>query len=442
MSSTPVINTHHLALSEGIRSVGIGKKGSIDLTEELCLKITEELSNISIISKYSLVVGGFLAGLLQKKIAKGLTKNEDRILKAINVDIEDSLSIVNYLIDLDSQEDTTLKKETRGNDKKLSTSIHALILSLAENKKLTQSQAEEISDFLFAENKDYESLKSFALCIFRLRYETELEWRGLADSALKKTSPVGLPTTKKIIQFSEPFNGFTYCHHLTPLLGYELEKNGQYKVVHSIGENSGPKYNANLLDILNCLPSEIKQYSNSLTDTPFGTFVKQSDINSSLDQWVERRHQLIKRPFMATLEKFVPTVKDIFLFVSSAFHPPYYEKMISLAEYMGYQNIVIQKLGLEGGIGVTLHRKTKYMVSQKQKDGTYSRKEWIFNPADYFDDAQIQTYQFKPKTILSAEEQKKDFLNYLEDLPTNPILKERVNFTADLFKKILRTIPI
>jgi anthranilate phosphoribosyltransferase len=101
-----------------------------------------------------------------------------------------------------------------------------------------------------------------------------------------------------------------------------------------------------------------------------------------MDKWVEFRRQIIKRPFLATLERFVNPVKAQII-IASAFHLPYGAKMIKIAEQAGFPGIIIIRSGLEGTIAFALKRPVKILCSAKQKDGRYVREESVFNPEEY-----------------------------------------------------------
>src|SRR5476649_952231 len=97
-------------------------------------------------------------------------------------------------------------------------------------------------------------------------------------------------------------------------------------------------------------------------------------MSKALDRWVDLRHQIIKRPFLSTLERFINPLKADIL-IASAFHPPYGEKMMTVAERAGFKNIIIVRNGIEGTIAFPLLRGVKVLLSAKQKDGTFRRHE-------------------------------------------------------------------
>ena len=96
-----------------------------------------------------------------------------------------------------------------------------------------------------------------------------------------------------------------------------------------------------------------------------------------MDRWVDIRREIIKRPFLATLERFVNPLKADIL-IASAFHPPYGEKMLTICERAGFPATVIIRNGMEGTIAFPLKRPVKILCSVRKKDGTCLRHEIEF----------------------------------------------------------------
>jgi hypothetical protein len=85
------------------------------------------------------------------------------------------------------------------------------------------------------------------------------------------------------------------------------------------------------------------------------------------------RRAILKRPALATVEKFIDVVPGLAsIFISSAFHPAYVDKMIGMAEARGYQGYVIVSKGVEGSIGLGLSRGTLH-VGTRNSSGQYTR---------------------------------------------------------------------
>jgi len=172
---------------------------------------------------------------------------------------------------------------------------------------------------------------------------------------------------------------------ITPLVAGALQKEG-YRVVHQMGRNSGPKCDMNLLDIARALGVKPTLSNADLTmEKPrFGWFFHQSLMSPALDRWVDLRHQIIKRPFLATLERFINPLKADIL-IASAFHPPYAEKMMTIAQRAGFKNIIIVRNGIEGTIAFPLLRSVKLLLSAKQNDGSFQRQELVIENAPAVD---------------------------------------------------------
>jgi hypothetical protein len=82
-----------------------------------------------------------------------------------------------------------------------------------------------------------------------------------------------------------------------------------------------------------------------LSATPaFGYYVDQELASPALRDWQSVRRVVMKRPGLATVEKFLDTA-GASLFISSAFHPPYTEKMADVAEGLKMPAAVVVRRG-------------------------------------------------------------------------------------------------
>ncbi|MBZ0167366.1 MAG: anthranilate phosphoribosyltransferase, partial [Candidatus Omnitrophica bacterium] len=110
----------------------------------------------------------------------------------------------------------------------------------------------------------------------------------------------------------------------------------------------------------------------------YGWFLDQQDLSPAMDRWVDLRQQIVKRPFMATLERFVnPCSSRVML--ASAFHPPYGDKMLTICERAGFPAGIIVRNGMEGTLAFPLMRQARILCTARQADGTYRRREIIFD---------------------------------------------------------------
>lgn len=346
-----VLDPNEPAINRGIKTVGIGKKGSKSLTPELALEIVDDLKSgkVSAAAK-----GAFFAGLY----AKGIEPQEKILEQAFDPIASDAPEFVQWVC-----------------------------RQLSAGHTLDKHTAYDLGKFLFSEEPG-DAARGWVASFLRVRYETDEEYEGLLqamedtfESAFKTPAPQGAP----IIQMAEPFDGVDHSYMITPLIGQALQKEG-YRVVHQVGRNSGPKLDMNLWDIAQALGARPAVSNTDLTmEKPdFGWFFHQSLMSQALDRWVDLRRQIIKRPFLATLERFINPLKADILIVS-AFHPPYGEKMMRIAERAGFKSIIIVRNGIEGTIAFPLLRDIKLLLSACQKDGSFQRHERIIKNSSLVD---------------------------------------------------------
>lgn len=327
------------ALQEGIKSVGIGRKGSKALEGSLVDHIIDELRACAVPGA---VEGAFIAALMNK----GMTSDESRILDYVGDPIE-------FLMPAESNDIKTL--------------CHFLL----KGNELNKYQADVIGRYILSD-KSNAAVCGLVASTLRVRYETYEEYTSLLKcihATFSDKFKTKVPAGRPIVQIAEPFNGFNKTNVVTPLIAEYIQCLG-YRVVTLAGRNSGPKQGNNIQDIARGLGAVFLDSTDDCIDNnvPYGYYLDQSDVSQAMDRWVDIRRQIIKRPFMATLERLInPLQADIL--IASAFHPPYGEKMLDIAEYAGFKKIIIIRNGLEGGTSFALKRSTKVLISiNKQRE--------------------------------------------------------------------------
>ncbi len=355
------INFLSTAIAEGIKAVGIGKRGSKALTPELVQAIVLELKAGHV---PAVVQGAFFGGL----ITKGVSPTEMALEEALAPGILNNFSgLVNYLAG------------------DAPAPIQEMCVRLLRQEMLDERDAKRLGDFLFSVHPG-DGARGLAAAIMRVRYETTEEYVGILrsiqetiDSPFREPVPLGEP----IVQIAEPFDGVDHSYMVTPLLARHIQGQG-FRAVSLVGRNSGPKRGNNLLDLINALGGTFLEGNKGLGAAKpiLGWYIHQQNMSPALDRWVELRRQIIKRPFLSTLERLVnPVGTDIL--IASAFHPPYGEKMLTVSERFGYPGIVIVRNGLEGTLAFPLKRSVKVLCSARQLDGHYVRREIEFSPEEY-----------------------------------------------------------
>lgn len=390
------------AIVRGIKTVGVGKKGSKNLSKELAMEIKSDLDlgKVSDAAK-----GAFFAGLL----AKGITETEIDLVPDASVKLEeiiaDAPAFVQWVCKL-----------------------------LIEGKTLDVASAYDLGKFLFSKEKG-DGARGLIASFLRVRYETAEEYEGIWRAMQETIEPSfqdAVPVGEPIVQIAEPFDGNDHSYLTTPIIGACVQSMG-FRVIHMIGRNSGPKLVFNLRDVVENLSVTYATCNKDLghLKPQFGWFYQQSDVSRAVDLWVDIRRQTIKRPFLATLEKFInPASSDII--VTSAFHPPYGEKMLTMSERAGFKGAMVIRNGMEGSCGMPLKRPAKILLSALQKNGQYQRHEIDFD-VEAFLPKVIATEEQRLK--LTANENAQFIKNYMKNGSANDVwFDARVVATQQAFR--------
>lgn len=360
------IMTNHIAetaIARGIRTVGIGKKGSKPLSPELAQEIAAQLQTDG---APAVVQGAFFGALFIKGIING-----ERVLEKVFA--PETLADPLRLTEAICPEAPSLIKD--------------ICVRLLRREVLDRSTAEELGRFLFS-NEPGDGARGLVASILRVRYETREEYAGLLSSLQETIEPPfreRIPPGQPIIQIAEPFDGVDQSHMITPLLAGYLQGQG-YRVVTLVGQNSGPKAGYNLFDLVKALKATMLKRNQELQDKkpPFGWYLHQADMSKPMDRWVELRRQIIKRPFLAALERVVNPVSAQTI-IASVFHPPYSEKMAFACQDAGFPGIIVIRNGMEGTLAFPLMREVNILCCVQQKDGTYASENLKFDPQKYLD---------------------------------------------------------
>ena len=350
---------------KGIQSAAIGKTGSRHLSAELSHAIYDDINN-------KLVDPIHISTLFTALYYKGFSESETILKKIIPVDFFTNFHVaLNFLI--------------QGS---IDNNFYNLLYILIQNKHLSLSQTEQLGDYLFdssTHNKiEYDCAKIIAAILLRVRYSIEDEYAGLYNAFIKTIHSnfkhqIQL-NHQNIIQISEPFDGLEHNYLLTPIISnYFIKQN--YRVVALAGESSGPKYGCNLFNLANSLNLHFLKSNIDTNPSEYGEYINLEDVSPAWKYWVGLRKKMVKRPFMATLERF-PNLINATINITCAFHEPFSAKMLSLSEHANYPgNIVIRK-GREGSLAFSLSKSVDIQCSARQKDGTYKQHSFVYSLED------------------------------------------------------------
>lgn len=347
------------AINRGIKAVGVGKKGSKDLTAELAREILDDLKAGQVTDAAK---GAFFAALS----IKGVTPEEMALAEFFPDGTLSNPRLLAYTIAHDAPE---FVKES--------------CAAVLEQKELTRESAYQLGKFLLSDQPG-DGARGLIASALRVRYETADEYEGLLLSlqdTIAGPFQVPVPDGDPVIQIAEPFDGVDHNYMLTPCVAQAIQQLS-YRVISLVGKNSGPKDGINLYDIVRelNLPFLPGNRRLGLARKPAGGwFIDQKDLAPPLNRWVTLRRQTIKRPFLATLEKFLNPCQARIL-ITSAFHGVYGEKMATIAERAGFPGTIVVRNGIEGTIAFPLTRAVKMLCSARKKDGSYQREEIVFDP--------------------------------------------------------------
>ena len=401
---------------QGIQTVGVGRDGSRSMSRELAAAIRDDLLTGRV---HPVSEGAFWGALMMKSVSDA----EQLLAEALPAGaLGDPCAMATHLC-------ADTDPETR-----------ARCALLLDGKELDREQALELGRFLFADTPG-ERARGLAASILRVRYETDDEYEGLLTAMRETVVPAfrePVPEGAPIAQVAEPFDGTLRSYLLTPLLARHLKSRG-YRPLHLVGRSSGPKFGMNHRDVHRTLGAPfISSNSEVCGETPdFGWAIDQAMLSPAMDAWVDRRHQSKKRPFLATLEKFFDPARASLL-VTSAFHPPYTEKMMCVAERAGFPAAIVMRRGIEGSLSPNTAKPVEVLVSVRRENGHYERQAFEWDPAELVDGGPIREVNVaEPK----AEDNARLIRQHVETGSSgDPVFDRRVALATALLDRCLAVI--
>lgn len=397
-------------IEQGIKKIGVGKRTTKVCEPELVKSILHDLNDGSVDSIQKTT---FLTAL---KI-KGADEDEIKIANHFGEDFTNDSQFINSV------------------DSTLPTPLFKMTLRLLDKQNLTTAESVELGDYLFSDSISNE-IKALIAVVLRMRYTELDEYDGLLQSITKTFNPVFLSddSPPKTIQISEPFDGYKRGYILSPIVSHYLKNQGYSPIINS-GNSSGPKFGITPKTILKHLPFNVLSKASDLKGDPghFGHMFLQEDLSSALTNWQGIRKKMLKRPFLATLEKYVNPFKADML-ICSSFHDTFHDKGLDIAKRAGFNKCINIIKGLEGGLGLSLKRKTKATMYTKSGD-KFIESEHEFTPEDFgltsINDQIIKPLNESDNARLIEEFVKNDYNS------TNEYFNLRAKYTLEVFNKLI-----
>ncbi len=334
-------------LGRGIKHIGIGKHGSKALTPELLAECRTALTDPA---THPLQRGAFLGAL----IAKGPTPDEYMLEETIG---KGAFSHPTFFVNKVCPD--------------LPLGMLPVATKLVRGHHLQVSEAEQLGDYLFG-NGPCETFRGLAVGILRVHHETNDEYQGLMRAIERTFSPAfkTKPTTKlPLVQLAEPFDGVENSYLITPLFAKFFLERG-YGPISMVGLSGGPKFTLNALDLFMHLNCGFLLGNQEIGTPPenYGWVLNQIALMPTLARWTDRRRIVLKRPFLATLEKVLNPCRARIL-VTSVFHITYQMKMAELAMMAGFEGVLVLKRGLEGSLSPSTSRASGLLCAVRKPDG-------------------------------------------------------------------------
>lgn len=398
------------ALGKGIGYIGIGKHGSKDLPEALVGEILRELQSGK---ANAMQVGAFFGALA----AKGAAAHEYQMEAYLGAGALHDPAAWYARLCPDSPAD-----------------VREMGVKILSKLPLSQPEAAHLGNYLLS-GLPGETFRGMAASMLRIRYETEDEYRGLiraAEGTYAEAFRAAVPAPATVVQLAEPFDGVEHSYLITPLLARFLQESGCL-AVSAVGRSGGPKLTLNLLDLYEALPPAFLASNEGLRQSPpppYGWALHQGHLSPALDAWTERRRQMGKRPFLATMEKVLNPCRASVL-VTSVFHITYLEKMVRLADMTGFTGVIVLKRGLEGTLAPSVARASGILCAAKRADGSWHTQPF---DADTPDLAPFRADRDDVVTPLHREENLSLIHHFAADGRTgNADFDRRVNLAKALY---------
>ncbi|RME93915.1 MAG: hypothetical protein D6767_00015, partial [Candidatus Hydrogenedentota bacterium] len=325
-------------LEEAISTATVGKHGSRPLTKDLIKKCAFDIQA----KKSTLVQEAVLfAGLLQQ--------NQKEILQSLWPNLFNEQNCFEYQRAFSYFH---VPKE-----------LASLFEELITFRPLPKESATKLARFLFTASSTPQGnpARALAASILRIRYATKEEYAILYDEYMQTFPQAFQKAThqnKNILIISEPFDGVTHSHLVSLALKPFFQKKG-FSPLYLCADSSGPKYGINV----KTLAVELKEnFVDSLESIDEANFLDLANFSQEYAAWILLRQEMKKRPFLATLEKITRPLESSAL-ITSAFHGPFLEKTVAIAEHAGYSFIAVIRKGREGTLTLSTAKESEAIVS-------------------------------------------------------------------------------
>ena len=344
-------------LREALQKKGIGPKGSKKLPPSL---LAEVLPTLQDANTNVTTATAFLTACLTLEN----TVEEQALLDPILQAPEQHL--IPQLQEL-VQPPTVTKKYT---------AFLELTQQLMQNQDLHVSQAQQGME-LFWKEEIPSWLKASFLQALRLKRETFVENFVFLDSLWKKAQRLSVDVPI-LLDLADSYDGTNRSYHLAPFIAPLLASMGIPTVIHGT-DQLAPKYGITNSQILqlgkkNTLYS-LKELQHKVENPHIGwAYVDQSIFFPELHRLHSMRHDMVKRPFLATFEKLLQPLqaKNGNILIAGYVHSHYKEEVAKLLASHHQTKMMFNLRTIEGSSNCWIKKSTPYFGFRTTKQIDFS----------------------------------------------------------------------
>lgn len=249
----------------------------------------------------------------------------------------------------------------------LSSYIKKIATGPKMSKDLTRAEARDGMELILRGEADPVQAAIFLIAL-RMKRESDEENLGILEALRAYTHPAIADVTE-LVDIADPYDGFLRHLPAGPFLPALLAACGVSAVSHGCRQ-LGPKFGLTHHQILSAAGINVdlapEDASACLSNPGIGwAYVDQSRFHPSLHALTELRRLIVKRPCLATLEKFCGPLRTrgknhlVVGYVHTAYEP----LLPLLARHAGYASALVVR-GIEGGIVPPLNAPSKQVGYQ------------------------------------------------------------------------------
>ncbi|MEK9726906.1 MAG: hypothetical protein VW397_02235 [Candidatus Margulisiibacteriota bacterium] len=279
----------------------------------------------------------------------------------------------------------------------IDTNIHNAI----NGKAISPNHVKTIFNEYYANNLPDYKLATF-LEALRLKEETFEENTTIYDYFRNKTTEIEIETPI-LLDIATPYDGFNRNYFLQPFVSALLAAAGIPSILHGVKEVS-PKKGVSTHKVLkeanknvNFTLDDIKRQ----IETPnigWG-YIDQNQFCNALYKLNELRVNMVKRPVLATIEKWLRPVKANKTVCLTGFtHPPYKQKTLDIINHAKKYESLILIRGVEGSTLLPPDRRTPFITMEMSKVPDFSFR----SPKDFDFEEQVIELQDPEETLTAG----------------------------------------